>query len=52
LGIGNDFASEPFGKSYDLLAFPISEREGIYCDVQMSTKSIPIRRRNVEVAMG
>ena len=52
LGIMNNFVSEPFGKTYDLLALSIGEREGIYCRVQMSAKGIPIRRRNLKVAMG
>ena len=48
----NNFVSEPFGETYDLLAFPIGDRERLQCCAQMSAKSIPIRRRNGEVVMG
>ena len=52
LGIMNNFVSEPFGETYDLLAFPIGDRERLQCCAQMSAKSIPIRHRNGEVVMG
>src|SRR5215470_8304438 len=52
LGILNNFVSEPFGETYDLLAFPIGDRERLQCCAQMSAKSIPIRHRNGEVVMG